>query len=122
MNIEAARAFAVEAARLASNTRGHNVRVLDVAGISPVTDFFVLITGTSARQMRSVAEEIAEYGREHDFKPLSISGQEGANWVLVDCVDVIIHIFTQESRVYFDLDNLWGDATVVEWETPAKVK
>jgi len=116
-DLQLSRAFAIEAARLASETRGHNVKVLDVAGISPITDFFVLVTGTSARQMRAVADQIEEFARERDFKPNSISGYEGTNWILVDCVDVVIHIFTLESRAYYDLDNLWGDAKPVEWET-----
>jgi ribosome-associated protein len=119
----AARAFAIEAARLAANTRCHNVVVLDVAGLSPVCDFFVIATGTSPRQMRTVADEIIELAESQKFKPLSESGLDSTTWVLVDCVDVIIHLFNDDSRRYYDLDNLWGDAKPVDWhnnlETPA---
>jgi ribosome-associated protein len=92
------------------------VVVLDVTGISPVCDFFVLASGTSARQMRTVADEIAELGQKQNFAPISEDGTDSATWILVDCVDVIVHIFTDESRHYYDLDGLWGDAKRVEWE------
>jgi ribosome-associated protein len=101
---------------LAANTRCHSVVVLDVTGISPVCDFFVLASGTSARQMRTVADEIAELGQKQNFAPISESGADSATWILVDCVDVIVHVFTDESRHYYDLDGLWGDAKRVEWE------
>jgi ribosome-associated protein len=111
----AARQFAVEAARLAASTHCHSVVVLDVRGISPVTDFFILATGTSTRQMRSVADEIAELGQKHTYAPLSTNGYEGSSWILVDFVDVVLHIFSNDARTYYDLDNLWGDAQRVEW-------
>lgn len=112
----AARRFAIDVARLAANTRCHSVVVLDVTGLSPVCDYFVLATGTSSRQMRSVAEDIGELGKTQDFAPISESGEDAATWILVDCVDVIAHIFTDESRQYYDLDNLWGDAKQVPWQ------
>ena len=118
--IAAARAFAIEAARLTANTRCHNVVVLDVGGLSPVCDFFVIATGTSPRQMRTVADELVELAETQKFKPLGETGLDSATWVLVDCVDVIIHLFNDESRHYYDLDNLWGDAKPVEWQDVAE--
>jgi ribosome-associated protein len=91
--------------------------VLELAGLSPVTDFFVLATGTSARQMRTVADELAELAEQRNYPALSSSGYEGESWILLDCVDVVIHIFNPEARSYYDLDSLWGDAKRVEWES-----
>ena len=117
---EAARKFAIDVARLAANTRCHNVVVLDVSGLSPVTDYFVLATGTSPRQMRSVCDEAGEFGQTQNYAPLSQSGTEGDTWMLIDFVDVVLHVFSQESRMFYDLDGLWGDANRVEWkEAPA---
>lgn len=113
---EAARKFAIEAARLAANTRCHNVVVLDVRGLSPVTDYFVLATGTSPRQMRTVVDEASEFGETRGFAPYLKSGYEGESWILVDFIDVVLHVFNQESRQYYDLDNLWGDARKVDWQ------
>ncbi len=112
----AARRFAIEAARLAANTRCHSVVVLDVGGLSPVCDFFVIATGTSPRQMRTVADDLIELSEAQGFAPMNESGLEGETWLLVDCIDVLIHIFSEEARQYYDLDNLWGDAKRVAWE------
>jgi ribosome-associated protein len=116
---EAARKFAIDVARLAANTRCHNVVVLDVRGISPVTDYFVLATGTSPRQMKTVCEDAGEFGAGQDYSPLSQSGTEGDSWMLIDFVDVVLHVFSQESRMFYDLDGLWGDAKKIEWKEEA---
>jgi ribosome-associated protein len=118
--LESARHFAIEVARLASNTRCHNVAVMEVSGLSPVTDFFVLATGTSARQMRTACDEVQELGENQNFKPFLTSGYEGESWILVDFIDVVFHVFNQESRAYYDLDNLWGDAKKIDWKPSAK--
>jgi ribosome-associated protein len=112
----ASRAFAIEAATLAANTRCSNVVVLDVSGLSPVTDFFVLATGTSPRQMRTVMDEVEELADAQKFGSIGTAGYEGENWMLLDCVDVIVHVFSLNARIYYDLDNLWGDAKRVEWQ------
>lgn len=119
--MDAAREFAIEAARLAANTRCHQVNVLDVRGVSPVTDFFVIASGTSARQMRAVADQIEELALPKGQRAMSRSGYEGENWILLDFVDVIVHIFSPEARIYYDLDNLWGDARRVEWQSGTPV-
>ena len=116
---EAARAFAIEAARLAANTRCHDVTVLDVRGLCPVADFFVIASGTSARQMRTVVDEIQELGDAKNFSPLARSGYEGEQWMLLDCVDVLVHVFSGTARYYYDLDGLWGDAKRVQWQETA---
>src|SRR5688572_33445968 len=113
--LEAARQFAVESARLAANTRCHNVVVLDVSGISPVTDFLVLATGTSPRQMKTVCDEVEEMADGHNERPLSRVGDDSASWTCIDFVDVVVHVFSQDARGYYDLDGMWGDATKVEW-------
>ena len=114
---ESARAFSIEAARLAANTRCRNVVLLDVRRLSPVTDYMIVATGTSPRQMRTVAEEIAEMGGPRGFAPISQSGLEGESWILMDCVDVLVHIFSDEARIFYDMDNLWGDAKRVDWQS-----
>jgi ribosome-associated protein len=110
-----ARQFAIEAARLAANTRCHNVVLLDVRGISPVTDYMVLASGTSPRQMRSVCDELAEWAREqHGTRALNADGLEGESWMLIDFVDVVVHVFSDHARQFYDLDSLWGDAQRVD--------
>lgn len=112
-----ARAFAIQAAELCANTRCHNVVLLDVRALSPVCDYLVIASGTSKRQMLTVAADLAELGKENNYSPYRTSGQESEQWVLVDFVHVVAHVFNDESRRFYDLDNLWGDAPRVEWET-----
>ncbi len=111
-----AREFAIEVARMVSDTRCHNVRLLDVTGISPVTDFLVIATGTSPRQMQSACEAAEEYGEPHGFHPHSTAGVRNDQWSILDFFDVVLHVFNPESRLYYDLDNLWGDARIISWE------
>jgi len=110
-----ARQFAIDAARLAASTRCHNVVLLDVRGISPVTDYMVLASGTSGRQMRSVCDELAEWAQEqHGTRALNADGLEGESWMLIDFVDVVVHVFNDEARQFYDLDSLWGDAQRID--------
>jgi ribosome-associated protein len=118
-NLQAARQFALQAAWLAANTRCHDVVVLDVGGLSPVCDYFVIASGTSARQMRTVADEISELGEKSGFRSYGAAGYEGESWILVDFIDVVVHLFSDEARRFYDLDNLWGDAKRVDWKSQA---
>src|SRR5256885_2380802 len=112
---EKTRQFAIDAARMAANTRCHNVVLLDVRGISPVTDYMILATGTSPRQMRTVCDDLAEWAGERGVRPYHADGLESESWMLIDFVDVVVHVFSQEARLFYDLDSLWGDAQRVEW-------
>lgn len=97
--------------------------ILDVRRISPVTDFFVIATGSSPRQMRTVCDDIEELAEQRQFTAIARSGYEGETWMLTDFVDVIVHVFSEEARQFYDLENLWGDGQRVEWrEQPAAVR
>jgi ribosome-associated protein len=111
--VNVARQFAIDAARLLADTRCHNIVVLDVTGISPVTDFLILATGTSPIQMKSASEHVEELGEPRGFRAHTRSAD--GNWTCIDMIDVVLHIFDHETRVFYDLDNLWGDGAVVEW-------
>lgn len=88
-----------------------------MAGISPVTDFYVIATGTSARQMRTVCDEIGELAAKTSFKSFHRSGYEGETWIAVDFIDVVLHVFSPTARSYYDLENLWGDARRIDWQS-----
>jgi ribosome-associated protein len=114
-----ARDFALTAAQLADERHCSNIVVLDLKGISPATDYFVIVTGTSDRQMRTVADEICEAAREHGLQRFGRAGYEQARWILLDFIDVVVHIFDSEYRDYYDLELLWGDAKRLKWEGAA---
>ena len=105
-----AKKFALEAAKIALERNCTDVVVLDLTGKSPATDYFLIATGTSSRQTRTVADEIADLGRKHNFRVFGRAGYEQGKWVLLDFVDVVVHLFDEEFRQYYDLELLWGDA------------
>ncbi|MFQ5493885.1 MAG: ribosome silencing factor [Phycisphaerae bacterium] len=107
--------FAIELARISQETRSEDVVVLDLRGISPVTDVVVICTGTSDRQIRTAADRVVEYGKRVGELPYGRCGYEHAAWVLVDFVDVVFHVFSRAYRDYYDLELLWGDAPRVDW-------
>ena len=104
------RQFAVAAAKIAAERHCSDIVVLDLRGMSPATDFFVIATGTSDRQMRTVADEISQAARELGLQRFGRAGYEQARWILLDFIDVVVHIFDEQYRQYYDLELLWGDA------------
>jgi len=111
-----ARALAVAAAGIASDDNCEDLVVLDLRGVSPVTDYFVIATGTSDRQLRSVAADIARHGASVGQKVWHVAGLETADWVCLDFVDVVVHLFDQKHRRYYDLELIWGEAPRVDWQ------
>jgi ribosome-associated protein len=115
-----ARSFALAAAQLAEERHCSNIVVLDLKGKSPATDYFVIATGTSDRQRRSTADEICEAARKQGRQRFGSAGYEQGRWILLDFIDVVIHIFDSEYRDYYDLELLWGDAKRLKWESPPR--
>ena len=108
--------LAVAAARLAHDSQCQDILVLDLRDRSPVTDYYVIATGTSDRQLRSVADDIAKHATENNSKPWRIAGYHSAQWILLDFVDFVVLLFDAEHRRYYELELLWGDAPQVKWE------
>ena len=115
----AARQLAIDMARLAQDRNCTEIVVLDLRGVSPTTDYFVIATGSSDRQMISVAEEMAQISKAAGNKAYRVSGRESGKWVLLDFVDVVVHLFDQAHRRFYDLELIWGEAPRVEWQRPA---
>jgi ribosome-associated protein len=104
------------AAHVATENKGRDVVVLDMRGITPLYDFFVLATGASRRQIHTIAEEIDATLHEQGDRRLSIEGYQASKWVVQDYGDVIVHVFDEPTRQYFALEELWGDAPRVDWQ------
>lgn len=114
--------FAVEAARLAQDRHCTDIVVLDLKGVSPATDYFIIATGTSDRQCKSVADEISVLARQHKQSRFGMAGYEQGRWVLLDFINVVVHLFDSEMREYYDLEMLWGDAKKIRWQRTKKTK
>ena len=116
----AAAAFAVSAARLLIDRHCEDVLLLDVSTVSQVCDFVLIGTGTSDRQMKSVADELAEVGKEAGLPAFRKSIDLGTTWIVTDYITVVTHLFEPQLRAYYDLEDLWSDAKCVEIETDQK--
>ncbi len=97
-------------AELAADKKAHDIRAYNVHGMTLLTDVFVLCTATSQPQMKAVANAIREGMREAGVAPQNTEGNHRGTWLLIDYGEVIVHIFREEARAFYDLDGLWGDA------------
>ncbi|MFZ2873260.1 MAG: ribosome silencing factor [Phycisphaerales bacterium] len=113
---ERSREFAIEAARMLADYQCGDVTVLDFRGRNQVMDFMVIGSGTSATQMRSVLEYVEKLGEKQGFAAYRSSRDERGLWLVLDCVDVVVHLFEPNTRAHYDLEMMWGDAPRVEWE------
>ncbi len=104
-----ARLRALAAARVADETRGTDVHVLDLRGLTDIFDYFVVATGASRRQLHAMADEIEQVMKKemHDTRR-GIEGYEEGRWIVLDYGDVVVHLFDAESREYWDLEQLWS--------------
>ena len=119
---EQVRAFAIECARTCSDMKCSDVRVLDVRGLSQVSDYLVIGSGTSDRQMKSVAQSLEDLGKERGDPPFRTNRDSGSTWVVADFVDVVIHLFEPSQRMYYDIEALWRGGARVEWRAPEDVR
>jgi ribosome-associated protein len=108
------RQLALTAARVAAETRGTDVKVLDLRELTQVFDYFVVATGTSKRQIHAMADEITKVVKDelHDRRR-GAEGYEEGRWIVLDYGDVVVHLFDAESREYWDLEHLWSGAKPV---------
>ncbi|OFW77807.1 MAG: ribosome silencing factor [Actinobacteria bacterium RBG_19FT_COMBO_70_19] len=110
------REIAAAAARAAADKQAEDVVVLDVHDLIVITDLFVICTGTSDRHVKTVVEEVEKALRGLGQKPVRREGEQEARWVLLDYVDVVVHVFAEEERDYYDLERLWRDAPRLVWD------
>jgi len=113
------RFLAARAAQAASAKQGESVVVLDVRELITITDYFVIVSGTSDRQVKTLAEEIEKSLKGDGVKPVRVEGEPESGWLLLDYIDLVVHVFRDAERDYYRLENLWADAPQVEWEASA---
>lgn len=109
---------ALAAARTADLNRGRDIVILDLREITSVFDFFIIVTGSSRRQLHAISEEIDRV-MENDYgdKRLGIEGYQESRWILLDFGDIVVHMFDDETRKYYGLEHLWSGAKVVPYES-----
>ena len=102
------------AAAAAADKKAIDLVVLKLIEITSFADYFVICSGTSTRQVQAIANEIEDRLRSEKVRPLNIEGYQNAEWILLDYGSMIVHVFSEKSRQFYDLERLWGDAEKLE--------
>jgi ribosome-associated protein len=109
------RDLALEIAGHAAEKKAQDLIVLEMADAVTYTDYFVIATGANARQTKAIADEIQTRLRQRR-RPARVEGEREADWILLDYLDVVVHVFTPQARAFYRLENLWGDVPRVPFD------
>lgn len=96
---------------------GDDIKVLKIADLTIISDYFVIVNGNSNTQTKAIADEVEFKMKEAGEYPLHIEGYQGANWVILDYGDVVVHVFYKETRDFYNLERLWNDAQEIDIES-----
>jgi ribosome-associated protein len=99
-------------AELSLDKKGEDVKILDLRGLTSVTDFFVIVTADSERKAKAIAGHIIDELKQDEERPLHVEGLDSLHWILIDYVNVVVHVFQPDERRFYDLESLWSDAKV----------
>ena len=101
---------AKQVVKFALEKKAFDVKLMDLRKITTVTDFFIVCSATSDVQVRAVVDNVIKKARESDVPVYNVEGLESMRWVLIDLVEIVVHVFQPEVRMYYQLERLWGDA------------
>lgn len=103
-------------AKALSSKKGLDVEVIKISDVSVLADYIVIATGTSSTHVKALADEVEYQLDEADFSVSHVEGHRGNGWILLDYIDIIVHVFDDKSREYYNLERLWEDGTVVKFD------
>jgi len=96
--------------------KAKDIKILDISDVSVLADYFIIASGNNRNQVQAMADETEEKLFKAGFQPKQVEGYQTANWILMDYQDIIIHIFDEENRLFYDLERIWRDGSLVEKE------
>lgn len=102
------------AATALEEKKAKDLKLLDISDVSVIADYFIIASGTNRNQVQAMADEVEEKMGKAGFTPKQVEGYQTANWILMDYQDIIIHIFDEENRLFYDLERIWRDGNLVE--------
>ena len=103
-------------AKALSSKKGLDIKVLEISDVSVLADYIVIATGSSTIHVKSLADEVEYRMDEAGFSVSHIEGHRGNGWILLDYIDIIVHVFDDDSREYYNLERLWQDGKVIEFD------
>ena len=110
--------LAEEISEIIFSKKGYDVKIIDLRDVTTLTDFFVICSADSDTQVKAIADEVDKKLRDDGVKSWHKEGYRALNWVLLDYVDVVAHIFKKDAREFYNLEKLWGDATIIDAVDP----
>ncbi|MDY3715841.1 MAG: ribosome silencing factor [Blautia sp.] len=93
-----------------------DVKIIDIEQVSTLADYFIIASGTNRNQVQAMADNVEEVLGRAGYEPKQIEGYQTGNWILMDYRDIVIHVFDEENRLFYDLERIWRDGSVIERE------
>jgi len=109
------------AAEAADDKKARDIVALDISEVASFTNWFLICTGDSSRQLQAISDEIEKRLKEAGIRPGHIAGYQNAEWIVMDYFDLVVHIFSKTTRAYYNLERLWHDAIPIKLETEPEV-
>lgn len=109
--------IALMAVNALEDKKAEDIRIIDISRISTIADYFIIADGSNKSQIQAMADNVSEVLGRAGVTVRQIEGYQTANWILMDFQDIIIHIFDRENRLFYDLERIWRDGTLIEKET-----
>ena len=99
-----------------ANKKGEDIKVINISEVTVLADYFIIASGTNRNQVQAMADNVEEILAKEGMEPKQIEGYQSGNWILLDYQDVIVHIFDQENRLFYDLERIWRDGKSIAVE------
>lgn len=95
--------------------KGGNTRILDISAITTISDYFIVTSGNNYNQVRAIADNVEEeLLKKHGMRPERVEGYNNGEWILLDYIDYVIHVFDREQRLFYDIERIWSDGKEIE--------
>lgn len=107
---DAVRNIALAAAQFAIDKKASNVKLIDLRAVTSITDYFVVASGSSDTQVKAIADNVIAEMRKQDYVPWKSEGWDAKQWIIIDFVDLVVHVFHESAREFYNLERLWADA------------
>ncbi len=104
------------AVRALEDKKGEDIRIIDISNVSVIADYFIIANGANPNQVKALVDNVQEQLYKAGVEMKQIEGYNTANWVLLDFNDIIVHVFSQEDRLFYDLERIWRDGTLISPE------
>lgn len=98
------------------NKKGENIRIIDIQDVSVIADYFIITSGSNVNQVQALVDNVEEEMEKAGYHPRAVEGYSSGNWILLDYNDIIIHVFNEEQRLFYDLERIWKDGKDIDYQ------